>query len=154
MAVGLLCGNTASMAQLPWTWRSTADLFHGSLGSMGQLCKAFPSLWGQGVHLFMANIACVGRGGLLRGGCGPAVWQYSMALTSMDMEITADLFHGSLGSMGQLCKAFPSLWRPRGPPPSWQYSVLAGGGSQGWLWACCVRQYMAWHRFHGHGDHC
>ena len=35
-----------------------ADLFHGLLVSMGQLCKAFPSLWDQGIRFLLANIGC------------------------------------------------------------------------------------------------
>ena len=28
----------------------SSELFYGILVSLGQLCKAFPSLWDQGIH--------------------------------------------------------------------------------------------------------
>ena len=83
---------------------ASAYLFHGLLVSMEQLCKAVPSLWGQGIQHYSQEysaLAVAPRGGLSCGGCdgcGLAWKQYG------------DLFHGLLVSMGQLWKTLLSPW--------------------------------------------
>ena len=176
MAVGLLCGNTA-WHHFHGQWRSLLTCSMAHLGPWGSFAKHSQVSGAKGPPCppLHGNIACWQGGGFLWGGCGPAVWQYSMAhfhgqwrslltcsmvhlgpwgsfakhsqvseakgstsswqyiacpqggsprgcmavglrcaaiqygTASMDTKITADLFHGSLGSMGQLCNAFPSL---------------------------------------------
>ena len=61
-AVCLLGSNMHDITSVDMEMR--ADLIHGLLGSMGQLCKAFPTLWDQGIHAHTRThqftIVCVG----------------------------------------------------------------------------------------------
>ena len=79
----------------------TADLFHGLLGSMGQLYNASPNLWGQGFYHFPPVVYRVDRGGYQgwQWGCWATI---RAGITFIDMKIPADMFHGLLGAMGQL----------------------------------------------------
>ena len=71
----------------------------------------------------------------------------------MDMDIPADLSHGLLMSMRQLCKACPSVW----DQGIHLYLPTKHVGRKRGLSAVVVGllgSNMGWHRFHGHGDPC
>ena len=106
------------MASLQLAWRPllTCIMVYLDLGSWGSFAL-------QGMHKSMrprdqqplpnTNIVCYG--------CWASLWWWLWwpacarwktiwhGIGSMDLAITAVLFHCVLGSMGQLCKAFPGL---------------------------------------------
>ena len=137
-----------------------ADLFHGSLVSIGQLCKAFPSLSGQGVHHFSFTPICILTEGALKVGCG------CVAVGLLGGNMVWHCFHGHYGDH---CwpvpwfawvhgKAFQSISKtlgPRDPPLHTNISrVLTERVLPGLAAYLRLGGNTVWHRVHGREDYC
>ena len=96
----------------------SADLFHGQCGIMRQLYKAFQGFWYNQSHSYSPMWAS-DRVYPYRE-LGSCWYVPTHTSASMDTELSAGLFHGQCGIIGQLYKAFQSLW----PHQSHSYSPI------------------------------